>query len=156
MQFVLRFIHCLKSISLLRKLMAFCTHCIHRFIHSSVQCSALQQLLIFASQRDSITLHYHSLRYGASPVCIHHSLPHTHSYRSVSEGNEMAHSQAQIRLYPKCKNWCSSKSTAQISREKWGKFLPYLSENIPQPSGNLEEEIRFRQIYAGRYHSGLL
>lgn len=30
-----------------------------------------------ASQRESITLHYHSLRYGASPVCIHHSLPHT-------------------------------------------------------------------------------
>ncbi|KAL1275423.1 hypothetical protein QQF64_035046 [Cirrhinus molitorella] len=43
-----------------------------------------------------------------------------HTHRSVSEGNEVAHSQAQIRLYPKRQNGASSKSTAHISREGSG------------------------------------
>ncbi len=119
------------SIILLRKWMAFFFrfhgHHIHFLVPSSVH------LLICASQRESLTLHYHS---GMGESCMRthactHARTHAHTHRSVSEGNEMAHSQAQIRLYSKRQNWASSKSTAQISREWSGGNFYHLSENIP-------------------------
>lgn len=104
-------------------------HSLYSQVHSQF-CLVFSSLAaLFFTKR----IYYTSLsltQVWASPVCIHHSLPHTHSYRSVSEGNEMAHSQAQIRLYPKRKNWRSSKSTAQISRERSGGNFCHICQKI--------------------------